>query len=468
MERKRSKIPYIMLVLLSAGCAGLLLYIVPYRYHLNHMETFSETNEPLDNPLTGYAPPAENTAECSDSQLVYIGLTWDMWEPVPGQYAEEILEETFHIKQWKQENKHAVLRFICDLPGEEGHMDIPRWLYEKTRDGEFYDTGYGAGYAPDYENEYFMERHSLALQALADYCNKDDFVAYVELGSLGHWGEWHTNTGEGLAAMPDAQICWNYVLDYSDNFHNARLMMRRNYTMAADGGMGLYNDMTGSPDDTEEWLGWIENGGSFDTSGTPLQYTPMPEFWKKSPSGGEFTSEYSMEELLNDRFQETLGLIRDSHMTFIGPQSPEGTLKDENAAQTIREELGYRYYISSISTRYSFSDDSLEVKLTWENTGLAPLYWNWPVTMYIYNSDGTLKYWEMVDLDLTELYPGTTLETVSSIPFTDEFRHGYQVGIGITDPDEKEYILLANDAEEREHIQILYKFNPDNIPSQTE
>ena len=85
----------------------------------------------------------------------------------------------------------------------------------------------------------------MAMEALAEYCNKDDFVAYVELGSLGHWGEWHTNTEEGVPPLPDAEICWDYVLDYSDNFHNARMLMRRNFIMAAEGGMGLYNDMTG-------------------------------------------------------------------------------------------------------------------------------------------------------------------------------------------------------------------------------
>ena len=221
MGKKGSKIPYVMLVVLALGCAGLLLYIVPYRYQLNHTVTYSESQKPLDNPLTGYAPPAQEAEECADSRLVYIGITWDMWEPRQGEYDIEGLEETFHLKRWKEENKHAVLRFICDLPGEEGHMDIPRWLYEKTRDGEFYDTDYGAGYAPNYGNDYFRERHSLAIQALAEYCNKDDFVAYVEIGSLGHWGEWHTNTDEGLSLLPDAQVCWQYVLDYSDHFHNA-------------------------------------------------------------------------------------------------------------------------------------------------------------------------------------------------------------------------------------------------------
>ena len=287
-SRKSSKIPYILIVVLGAAIAGLLLYMVPYRYRLNQTVTFSQSNDPLDNPLTGYAPDAANTEECSDSQLVYIGLTWRDWEPSAGQYDIQGLEEKFHIQEWKQDNKHAVLRFICDIPGEEGHKDIPEWLYEQTRDGEFYQTEYGAGYSPNYGNEYFRERHSLALEALAEYCNQDDFVAYVELGSLGHWGEWHTNTDAGLEPLPDAEICWAYVLDYSDNFYNARLLMRRNFVMAQEGNLGLYNDMTGSEPDTREWLDWIRDGGSYETSGSELLYSPMEDFWQEAPSGGVF------------------------------------------------------------------------------------------------------------------------------------------------------------------------------------
>lgn len=458
MGKRGSKIPYIMLIVLTLACAGLLLYIVPYRYQLNNTVTFKETDDPLNNPLTGYAPSADNVEECEDSQLVYIGITWEMWEPSQGEFDTEALEKMFHIEQWKNENKHAVLRFICDVPGEEGHMDIPQWLYERTRDGEFYNTSYGAGYSPDYENEYFRERHSIALEALAEYCNQDDFVAYVELGSLGHWGEWHTNTDEGLQPLPDAQTCWDYVLDYSDNFHNARLLMRRNFVMASDGGMGLYNDMTGSPADTEEWLGWIENGGSFETAGEEIEYRPMADFWQTAPSGGEFTSEFPMEELLTDRLTDTLEMIRESHMTFIGPKCPEGSLKDSSAARAIREELGYRYYISGMSTQYSFSEGELEVKMTWENTGIAPIYWDWPVTMYVYNAEGEVKYWETIEISLSELYPGKTVETVSTIPFTDEFRQGYQIGIGITDPDEKEHITLAMETEKKGDIQIIYTY----------
>lgn len=457
-NRRTSKAPYVVIVVLAAAIAGLLLYILPYRYQLNRSVTFDEWDEPLNNPLTGYAPNAELTEECLDSSLVYIGIPWSLWEPAQGEYNVEGIEELFQIPRWKEANKHAVLRFLCDVPGEERHMDIPGWLYDQTRDGEFYSTSYGEGYSPNYSNAYFQERHREALRALAEYCNQDDFVAYVELGSLGHWGEWHTNTDEGLQPLPDAQTCWEYVLDYSDNFHNARLLMRRNYVMAAEGSMGLYNDMVGSREDTREWLEWTENGGSFETAGGTLIYEPMENFWETAPCGGEFTSRYPMEELLGDRLQDTLGMIRDSHMTFLGPKCPEGEQKDTSTAENIREMLGYRYYISRMQTQYSFGADQLDVTLTWENSGIAPMYWDWPATMYVYNRDGELKYWETIDLRLSQLLPGEQTETVSHVPFTDEFRQGFQIGVCITDPDEEEYVTLAMETEMRDHIQMLYTY----------
>ena len=458
-QRKSSKAPYIVILLLGTAIAGLLLYIVPYRYQLNHTEVFRETDEALDNPLTGYAPNAELVEECEDSRLVYIGIPWSLWEPSEGNYNIEGIEELFHIQRWKEENKHAVLRFLCDIPGEAGHMDIPAWLYEETRDGSFYETSYGAGYSPDYSNAYFLERHGMALEALAEYFNEDDFLAYVELGSLGHWGEWHTNTDEGVPPLPDAQVCWEYVLDYSDNFHNARLLMRRNYVMAEDGGMGLFNDMTGSQADTQEWLEWIQDGGSFDTAGAALAYEPMPDFWKTAPSGGEFTSMYPMEEMLGDRLVETLEMIRDTHMTFIGPKCPEGDLKDSTAAGAVREELGYRYYISQLETQYSFTDGTIQVRMTWENSGLAPIYWDWPATMYVYDIDDELLYWESIAIDLTELLPGETITTTTSIPFTDRFRQGFSIGVGITNPEEDDTIRLAMDVEFEDGIHRIYEYS---------
>ncbi len=454
----RVSFTYILLFVCGIVLIGLLLYIVPLRYGLTKEIDYSPSSKPLDNPLTGYAPWGENEEQCADSRLVYIQVLWSEWEPTEGFYDIESLEKKFHIQKWKSEGKNAVLRFICDVPGDEQHMDIPLWLFGEAHDGVYYDGDLGKGYCPDYSNEYFRERHRLAIEALAEYCNKDDFVAYVELGSLGHWGEWHTDRSSGALPLPDEEICNEYILTYSDNFNRARLLMRRNYTIAVDGGLGLYNDMMGERKSTNEWLGWIKEGGSYKTAGEELKFKPVEKFWNKAPVGGELTSSIPMEDMLGIWYSDTMETVKASHATFIGPHTPDEVQMKSEAGQNIREKLGYRFYISHLRTEYSFAERELLVHMTWNNIGLAPFFWEWPVTMYVYDKDGKLSYWETLDMDLRKLTPDESIETVAHIPFTDEFRQGYSIGIGITSPNMDKEIKLAMDGEEIDGVLILYTF----------
>lgn len=457
-SKKRWYIPYLVILFLGIVIMCLLVYILPYRYQLNTTVYYQETGRMIHNPLIGYAPVAENETACKDTELVYIGLTWADWEPQQDVYDIEAFEEKYHIRKWKQEKKHAVLRFVCDIPGKTAHRDIPEWLYQKTKDGTDYDTSSGKGYSPYYANAFFRERHKMAIEALAEYCNKDDFVAYVELGSLGHWGEWHTNTTEGATQMPNPEICWEYVLAYSDCFYNARLLMRRNYVMAAEGGHGLYHDMIGDVSQTEKWESWIKNGGSQVIGDQEIPYVPMENFWMDAPAGGEFTSDDAMSDLLGRKFPEIRGMVESLHLSFIGPKTPDGEWKDSVEAETIESLLGYRFYISQMRTHFSYADNQIEIYLTWENTGQAPIYWDWPVTMYVYDREDNLEYWETVDMRLSEIKPGQTVTTKSHIPFTDLFRQGFCIGIGITSPDRDETIELAMDCRKINEKQIIYTY----------
>ena len=87
------------------------------------------------------------------------------------------------------------------------------------------------------------------------------------------------------------------------------ILMRRPFASAEKYGFGLYNDMTGQPEATQSWLGWINNGGEYDQTGEKNVIVPMNDFWKTAPSGGEFTSSLSMEEML-DTIQDTLSDLK--------------------------------------------------------------------------------------------------------------------------------------------------------------
>ncbi|MEG2206983.1 MAG: beta-galactosidase, partial [Clostridia bacterium] len=144
----------------------------------------------LINPYIGNAAWAREKSSLEQPfTLVYANLRWADFEPEEGQYDFAAFEEENQLDKWRAAGKHLILRFVLDLPQEKKHLDIPQWLYDQTGDGLFYRTPYGRGYSPNYENELLIAAHARAIAALGERYGSDPFVAFVELGSLGHWGE---------------------------------------------------------------------------------------------------------------------------------------------------------------------------------------------------------------------------------------------------------------------------------------
>lgn len=216
--------------------------------------TYAADDSAFPNAQIGYAPMID-TAEAGDATLRYLELTWREAEPEEGVYAWEAISEKYGFASLREQGIHLVLRFVCDVPGQETHLDIPDWLYAQTKDGSWYDTDYGKGYSPNYANVVFRAAHHRVLYALAEFLGTDGFISYVELGSLGHWGEWHIKSEDGLVPMPDETIRDEYAADYLAAFPTAKLLMRRPFRFAEEQNLGLYNDMTGEEKDTDEWLG---------------------------------------------------------------------------------------------------------------------------------------------------------------------------------------------------------------------
>lgn len=137
------------------------------------------------------------------------------------------------VFRWRSEGKHLVLRFICDDPGDESHTDIPDWLYRETgKDGDWYDNDYGKGFAPDYSNTTMIRRHTQAVKAMGERWGSDPLISYIELGSLGHWGEWHVNYGAGIRRLPLEEVREQYVKVWPEAFPNAMILMRRPFCSA--------------------------------------------------------------------------------------------------------------------------------------------------------------------------------------------------------------------------------------------
>ncbi|NCB31961.1 MAG: DUF4874 domain-containing protein, partial [Clostridia bacterium] len=300
----------------------------------------------LVNPFIGNAVWANDLSETSQPfTLVYANLRWADFEREEGVFDFDSFEGENNFSFWREQGKHLILRFVMDIPTSKKHRDIPDWLYERTAgDGKAYSTDYGKGYSPNYENPLLIEAHARAIEALGARYDRDSFVAYVELGSLGHWGEWHVHDKAGV--MPDEAIREQYVLPYVKAFSNTPLMMRRPFRAAKVYGMGLYNDTSADPDDTEEWLSWIEDGGTYDQTQEQSALVPMANAWQTAPIGGELATDRKETALLAENLEETLSLFSASHSSWIGPRSFAKAVQRGGELQSAYDQLsrllGYR------------------------------------------------------------------------------------------------------------------------------
>lgn len=398
------------------------------------IKQYKESQAAFGNSLMGYAPSAWYNEVSEDISLLYMDITWAELEPEEGVYNWASIDEENQISRWRKEGKHLVFRFVCDIPGEEAHMDIPEWLYEKSgKAGKWYDGEYGKGFAPDYNNPTIISCHEQAVKALGEHFGQDGLISYVELGSLGHWGEWHVNYSEGIQRIPREAVRDKYILPWTEAFPDARILMRRPFASAERYGFGLYNDMTGQPEATQSWFDWINNGGEYDQTGEKNVIVPMKDFWKTAPSGGEFTSSLSMEEMLDTNLSGTVEMIREAHTTFLGPKIPDENYVD--GYKEVLKNMGYRLWISMAELKNTAKGSRL--KLTWENSGVAPMYKEWPVYVYIEDESGKLVEKSRISIKISSLLPGekaTTLTALETERLNSLLEKGYRLSVGIEDP----------------------------------
>ena len=366
-----------------------------------------KTDGVLLSPGMGYAPWANSDeAEEIQTTLVYVELRWADWEPTEANYDIDYVNEEYRLNTYREQGRQVVFRFICDNPSNTDHIDIPDWLYQATGgDGYHYDTSYGKGYSPNYRNETLIAAHRKAIAALGEAFGGDNFFCFIELGSLGHWGEYHVNISEGVPQLPNYDIRNEYIMPYLAAFPNARFLTRYPLVETVKYGFGLYNDMTGDPEETDYWLSQM-TGGIWEQTGLPEQANTT-EAWKTQPIGGEFASTKSDSFYLHDNLSVTLEKLRESHQSFIGPKIivNETNVDYSSASKAILTTLGYRYYVSKAEVDVS-SEENIIVSAAVCNEGIAPIYGSYAVQMSLRDDEENIVWTsEIPEFELDKLLP---------------------------------------------------------------
>lgn len=420
-----------------------------------------EVFDVLYNPYMGFVPWAKDrNMEYGDiysqpHRLVYAGITWRELEPTKGNFDWEGIEEKWQFDFWAEKGCKINIRIIMDTPtNDPTHKDIPDWLYTALmaedyagNPGTWYDTvEIGSGFSPNYNSPLLIAEHQRMIKALAERYNDDPRISFIQLGSLGHWAEWHT-WPSGSGVFPNIDVSDRYVQHYLDNFTNKISGMRKPFPIASKQHLGLFNDMFGIKSSTNEWLEWIKNGwnqidqfsdGSID-NGQLQAASAMPDFWKYAYSGGEFANGDAPSFLTESTIMETLRQARESHTSWLGPCTPLGNDYDREIQPNIDallKTMGYRLVLEAVTHSNSvLAGKSLNVTMVWNNKGVAPFYYNWPLELSLLDSKGEVVFTTLTGEDIRKWLPGrTTLTEVFNIP-SGISAGTYNLGVAIIDPD---------------------------------
>lgn len=91
----------------------------------------------------------------------------------------------------------------------------------------------------------------------------------------------------------------------------------------------------------------------------------------------------------------------------------------------------------------------------WTNRGIAPMYFNWPVKLYVIDFFGKVKEEITVDVKLKTILPE---ETVTSVANLTNYIHGVdRLSLGIVDPlDNKPKVKINIEGQENNRRPNLF------------
>jgi len=173
------------------------------------LSDYWDETTPLENPHKGWyhhfpdnhinkyiiAGDADLT-EFPGMDHLYMRLSWGYLEPQEGQYNWHVIDQ--YIEKWTVKGLGIAFRISCRETGSdriEQQFATPKWVMQAGAQGDYYRYGDKVGvdgpWEPVFDDPIFLEKLENFLKAFAARYDGRPWLRYVDIGSIGDWGEGH-------------------------------------------------------------------------------------------------------------------------------------------------------------------------------------------------------------------------------------------------------------------------------------
>jgi hypothetical protein len=393
--------------------------------------------EPQVNPLKGFIP-FQGSYDTFPYSMEWAYFPVNAVVTGPGAYDWTAMDTA--LDDIASRGHQTALRFYLDYPGRPS--GVPQYLLDGGLTTHTYDDygNNGVSVSPDYDDPALRSALDAFVAALGARYDGDPRVGFVQAGLIGFWGEWHTYPYNGDAGkpnwMPSDATQEEVLTDFTSAFHTTRLMVRNPNTMNADLPIGYHDDSFALETKTSS-LGWhfMDNmaaAGALDK-------------WRSQPIGGELRPELQgcifsaagcpvLEEGGDNDFAGSVAQTHASwlidHYAFQTGYSGEDEVRALKAAQS----LGYSFRVTSALLPPAVTSRSTTVGVTIANLGVAPFYYDWPITLALVDKKGAVAKTVTTDWAISDVASGASQRFTTTVDTRGLKPGRYTVAMQVTNP----------------------------------
>ncbi len=344
---------------------------------------------------------------------LYLRLAWAYLEPEEGEYNWDIVDRV--IDKWTARRFGIAFRISCRETGTQPlqqQFATPRWVVEAGTKGDHYyrreRVGSEGPWEPVYDDPVYLAKLENFIRAFADRYDGKPWLRYVDIGSIGDWGEGHTSSGSGakygyaqrkthidlhLKYFKKTQLVVtdDFVYEIPDRAERQRMheyVVAHGITYRDDSILVDYY-ISAYPDTYT-----VRSGRYFEAvyrrRPTILELAHYRSVrqqgnWLSRP--GSSMSKHGQGKKGADFLREALSCL---HATYIGYHGYADVWLKENPDLTkeLLNRCGYWYFLHQVGLLDQVeAGQTADLQMVWENKGVAPAYHDYELKLRLVGGD---------------------------------------------------------------------------------
>jgi hypothetical protein len=389
---------------------------------------------------------------------LYIRLAWAYVEPKEDQFDWAVIDRL--IDKWTGHGLGIAFRISCKETSTdriEQQFATPRWVMEAGAKGGHFRMGKATGpegpWEPVFDDPIFLAKLDKFLAAFAARYDRQPWIRYVDIGSIGDWGEGHSWAGSrtecGLAARK------RHVDLHLKHFKRAPLVVSDDFVYALSNpteraALHQYVLTNGISyrDDSILVNGYLQGMSDTFTVRSPqffadaYPHTPTifelehygsvkkPGNWEGRPDSA--VASFGKGKTGPDYFRGALELL---HATYIGYHgyAHEWLADNPEFTREMLNRCGYWLFPKSIELPESLvAGTPMPITLRMENRGVAPPYA--PYELRVKLSGAGTNLVRVLATGCKSWVPGAPVVSRYELPLPSDLKAGsYEVALGLFD-----------------------------------